>query len=114
MGMHLRACFALAVALGTANSAGAETRLDTDALQLEVLAGSCANCHGTDGRMVGAVPALAGRSAEQLEARLLAFKHEENTGATIMDRIAKGYTDEELASLADYFSHLPATEELTP
>ncbi|MBR2514242.1 MAG: c-type cytochrome [Halomonas sp.] len=114
MGMRLRAGFALAVAIGALNSAVAETGLDAEALQREVLAGSCANCHGTEGRMEGVVPSLAGRSADQLEARLLAFKHEEDSGATIMNRIAKGYTDEELATLADYFSHLPAKEELTP
>jgi sulfide dehydrogenase cytochrome subunit len=72
--------------------------------QMDLMAGSCANCHGTDGRLVGSVPTIAGRPAAVLEARLLEFKHDEVDDATIMDRIAKGFTDEELAALADHFA----------
>jgi sulfide dehydrogenase cytochrome subunit len=72
--------------------------------QVDLMAGSCANCHGTDGRLVGSVPTIAGRPATVLEARLLEFKHEEREDTTIMDRIAKGFTDEELAALANHFA----------
>lgn len=72
--------------------------------QLDLMAGSCANCHGTDGRLVGSVPTIAGRPAVVLEARLLAFKHDEVSDTTVMDRIAKGFSDEELAALARHFS----------
>ncbi|WP_355660470.1 c-type cytochrome [Halomonas salifodinae] len=77
-----------------------------DDLQIEVMAGGCANCHGTDGRLSGAVPPLAGRDQALLESRLLAFKHEEVPGTTIMDRIAKGFSDEELAALAEHYATL--------
>lgn len=74
--------------------------------QVEVLAGSCANCHGTEGRLVGAVPAIAQRPASILESQLLAFKRDEASRATVMNRIAKGYTEAELRALAHYFANL--------
>jgi len=76
----------------------------------QMLAGTCANCHGTEGRLSGAVPALAGRPASTLEAMLLSFKHEDNTNVTVMDRIAQGYSDEELAAMAEYFASLDDDE----
>jgi cytochrome c553 len=66
-------------------------------------AANCFGCHGTDGRSTGAIQPLAGRDRLYLKEALSAFK----TGArqaTIMDQLAKGYTDEELAILADFFS----------
>ncbi|HPU81488.1 c-type cytochrome [Accumulibacter sp.] len=66
-------------------------------------AANCANCHGTDGKASGAIPALAGRDRAYLEETMQAFK----TGArpaTIMHQLAKGYSDEEIAVLADYFA----------
>lgn len=91
-------------ALGTV--AHAETPNTAPNLQMQILSGTCSNCHGTDGRSNGAVPALAGRPASVLEAQLLAFKNGEDPNATVMTRHAKGYTDAELAALADYFSKL--------
>ncbi|MEC7815809.1 MAG: c-type cytochrome [Pseudomonadota bacterium] len=74
--------------------------------QTALLAASCANCHGTDGALGGAIPAIANRPASALEAQLLEFKHSDSTRATVMPRIAKGYSDEELKALADYFSRI--------
>lgn len=99
---------ATAMLLGTLSLSGvtltclAEATISSE--QAAVMAGSCANCHGTDGRLVGSVPTIAGRPAAVLEARLLAFKHDAASDTTIMDRIAKGFTDEELAALANHFS----------
>lgn len=75
-------------------------------LQIQVLSGACANCHGTDGRLGGAIPVIAGRPAGVLESQLLAFKRGEDPKATVMSRHASGYTDDELTALADYFSKL--------
>jgi cytochrome c553 len=69
-----------------------------------VLAGSCANCH-SDGRTSGKIPPLAGRPAATLAALLKAFKGETPPpGTTIMNRLAKGYTDEQIEALAKYFA----------
>jgi len=68
------------------------------------LAATCANCHGTDGRVQGdAVRALAGMPAAALEQAMKDYKSGARTG-TIMHQIAKGYTDDQIRVLALYFS----------
>lgn len=68
------------------------------------LAGNCANCHGTDGRPAGgAVPGLAGLSPEYFIEQMRLFRDGKRQ-ATIMHQLAKGYTDEQVAALADYFA----------
>ncbi|UCV20134.1 c-type cytochrome [Ferribacterium limneticum] len=66
-------------------------------------AANCFNCHGSEGKAVSAIPTIAGRDKGYLEETLKAFKAGTKQ-ATIMTQLAKGYTDEELAILADYFS----------
>ena len=66
---------------------------------------ACANCHGTNGKSNGKIPTLAGRPAPALAAVMKAFKSETPPPATtIMNRIAKGYTDEQIEALAKYFA----------
>lgn len=65
--------------------------------------GNCFNCHGTEGRVNSAIPSIAGRDKAYLEETLKAFKAGSKS-ATIMHQLAKGYSDEEIALLADYFS----------
>lgn len=84
---------------------------DRSSAQTALLAASCANCHGTDGKLAGAIPAIANRPATALESQLLDFKHDEQTRATVMPRIAKGYSDEELKALAQYFSNIDAASK---
>lgn len=98
--------FASAGLLGLAVFSSAQAATANDTRQTQVLAGACANCHGTDGRLAGAIPAIAGRPAGVLEAQLLAFKQGQVPHVTVMDRIAKGYSDAELATLAQYFSQI--------
>ncbi|NTV06530.1 MAG: sulfide dehydrogenase [Chlorobiaceae bacterium] len=70
-----------------------------------VLSLSCSSCHGTDGTSVGIIPSISGRSAEYLEAALKAFKSGTRY-STVMSRHAKGYTDEEIRLIADYFGNV--------
>jgi len=81
---------------------------EDDALRLRALAATCAQCHGTDGRVVpGAiVPPLAGRPAASLVQRLMAFKAG-SAPSTVMGQLAKGYSDEQIRRLADYFAAVP-------
>ena len=72
-------------------------------LQVKQWASACANCHGTNGRAEGTAVSLAGQPADELIKKMVAFKSGERQ-ATIMHQIAKGYTDEQLAQLADYFA----------
>lgn len=62
---------------------------------------TCNGCHGTDGLSKAAVPSLR-LPAEYLEKSLQDFKSGARP-ATIMDRIARGYSDSELAAVAQYF-----------
>lgn len=67
------------------------------------LAGNCANCHGTNGQAQPGMPRLAGMPAEAFLASMKAFK-DGTRPATIMHQLAKGYSDEQIATLARYFS----------
>jgi cytochrome subunit of sulfide dehydrogenase len=72
----------------------------------EALADACTSCHGIGGRSRGYIPSLAGAKRTDLMRQLLAFRAQ--TGqATIMNRIARAYTDSELEALAGYFSSSP-------
>ncbi len=68
----------------------------------EVLALSCSTCHGTDGKSVGIIPSINGRSAAYLEAALKAFKSGSRY-STVMSRHARGYSDDELRLIAEYY-----------
>ena len=70
-----------------------------------MLGNACAPCHGTDGKSPGAIPSLAGKSADYISQRMLEFKAGSRAG-TVMNRIAKGYTDAEIAALAQHFAAL--------
>jgi cytochrome subunit of sulfide dehydrogenase len=67
------------------------------------LAATCANCHGTDGKAQGAMIPLAGRPAADIVSKLSEFKAGKRE-ATIMHQIAKGFTDEQLKLVAEYFA----------
>jgi cytochrome subunit of sulfide dehydrogenase len=70
-----------------------------------LIAQACIGCHGQAGAGGGSVPKIAGYSRDLFIAQWKAFR-EKQRPATIMDRVATGYTDAEVALLADYFSKL--------
>ena len=74
--------------------------------RIELIAHSCAACHGADGRLHTDIPAIAGASEAVLTAQLLAFKRDETPHATVMPRLAKGFTEEELREVAAWFAAL--------
>ena len=69
------------------------------------LAANCANCHGTDGRAAAGagMPGLAGLSVAYFTEQMNAFRAGKRE-ATIMHQIAKGYTDAQIAAMAQYFA----------
>lgn len=70
----------------------------------EALAYTCAGCHGTNGQSMGpASPSLAGMSQPVMVETMQGFKSGE-INATIMGRIAKGYTDEQFELMGEYFA----------
>ncbi len=67
---------------------------------------NCFNCHGTNGRVGGgnsAIPPLAGLRKAYIVEQINAFKSGTRP-ATVMQQLAKGYTDDEIARAAEYFS----------
>jgi sulfide dehydrogenase cytochrome subunit len=68
-----------------------------------MLSASCAGCHGTDGRSPGAIPNISGKTAEFIRVALEEFRSGKRV-STVMGRHAKGYTDEEIALIADYLA----------
>ena len=68
-----------------------------------VLTNTCFSCHGTDGKSAGDMPTIAGKTEDFITLKLKAFKSGE-LEATVMNRIAKGFTDDEIAALAKFFS----------
>jgi len=69
------------------------------------LAATCANCHGTNGHAVpgAGMDSLAGESKAKLLQKLADFKSGDKP-ASIMHQITKGYTDEQLGLIADYYA----------
>src|SRR3954465_3735533 len=57
-------------------------------------AASCSGCHAAPSNAQTPVPPLNGRSAAEIVSQMAAFKSGERKG-TIMDRIAKGFSDQE-------------------
>lgn len=94
----------LATAAAAALAAPGARAAELGPAQVAALAGNCAACHGPDGRSPGPVPALAGRPEDYLRGRLAAFRTDQAPGTTVMGRIAKGFSDEELDALARHFA----------
>ncbi|MBB6307211.1 c-type cytochrome [Xanthobacter tagetidis] len=62
---------------------------------------ACGGCHPPAPQ--GAVPSLRGRSADTIVADMRAFRDGARP-ATVMDRIAKGFSDDETRAIADWLA----------
>jgi len=72
-----------------------------------VIANTCAGCHGTQGASVDTkIPPLAGQNVDEFVATMLAYRDGSRKG-TIMNRVAKGYSDEEIQAIAEHFASFP-------
>lgn len=70
------------------------------------LASGCAGCHGLTGHGHGALPSIAGKPADDFLRAMREFKFGARP-ATVMQRIAPGFTDAELEALAGFFADQP-------
>lgn len=114
MNMRVAACIAalcssavqLAVAQQAAPPSFAPPNLT--AAGVRSMAANCATCHGTGGRAAAdsALQGLAGRSKDELVAAMNAFRAGSRP-ATVMHQIAKGFGEDEIAAIADYFARQP-------
>jgi len=101
------ALLASAVALGVSSATFAA---DAPAPELmggasaRMLSETCAGCHGTDGASGGpAIPSIGGMNAEYFNEVMKGYQSGE-IYSTIMGRIAKGYTEEEIGLMAGFFA----------
>lgn len=95
------ALFGIAVVAMTAVPALAQSAIESGPL----IAQACVGCHGQAGAGQGVVPKIAGYNRELFIAQWGAFKANQRP-ATIMNRVARGYTDAEVAALAEYFARI--------
>jgi sulfide dehydrogenase cytochrome subunit len=66
-------------------------------------ASSCSGCHPAGDKMSTPVPPLAGRSAAEIVTMLQAFRAGQRP-ATVMERIAKGFSDDEVRAIAEWYA----------
>jgi cytochrome c553 len=90
----------VAAALGISTVAATAQAVNTP-----LIAQGCVGCHGQAGAGRGIIPKIAGYNRDLFIAQWAAFRANQRP-ATIMNRVAPGYTDAEVAALADYFSKL--------
>jgi cytochrome subunit of sulfide dehydrogenase len=64
-------------------------------------ANSCSGCHAESAKVQSPVPPLRGRT--DIAEAMRAFRSGERPG-TVMDRIAKGFSDSETAAIAAWFA----------
>ena len=90
---------ALAAAIGVASIAAAV------AASAEPPAGAaaCSGCHPASPRVTSPVPRLAGVDRAAIVRALLEFRSGQRP-ATVMDRIAKGFTDDEIQAIAAWLA----------
>lgn len=66
---------------------------------------TCYVCHGPDGKSAGPIAPLAGLPKDHIIRQMAEFKADRRPG-TIMNRIAKGYSDEQIVAIADFIATL--------
>lgn len=70
----------------------------------QALSFTCAGCHGTDGSSVGpSMPAIAGMDPEVFVDAMKDYRNNQRN-ATIMNRIARAYSDEQFKAMAWFFA----------
>jgi sulfide dehydrogenase cytochrome subunit len=66
-------------------------------------ASSCSGCHAASKSVDTPVPRLVGRRPAEIEAAMLAFRTGQKP-ASVMDRIAKGFSDDEITAIAVWYA----------
>ncbi|MBK5929155.1 c-type cytochrome [Halochromatium salexigens] len=91
-----------ALALGLSSGAHSE-----EIASGKMLVDTCAGCHGTHGNSVGpASPSIAGMDPLVFSDMMFAFQ-EDDTYSTIMGRIARGYSEDEIERMGVYLKTQP-------
>ena len=94
--MHRYFAGALVVLMSIAAARGAASEAPAGAL-------ACSGCHPTKAGVETPVSRLVGRPAADIVAAMKAFRSGQ-APAIVMDRIAKGFTDEEIQAIAAWYA----------
>lgn len=70
-----------------------------------IIATTCYTCHGTKGVSPGAIPSINDISPDRIMRTLKEFR-DGTRASTVMGRHASGYTDDEIADVAQFFGNL--------
>jgi len=89
----------LAAAIGLASIAAAVVA----AAEPPAGAAACSGCHPSSARVASPVPRLAGLDRAAIAKAMQDFRSGQRP-ATVMDRIAKGFTDEEIQAIAAWYA----------
>ena len=91
---------------GTGAAMAQATQDASRALHTRQLAANCAACHGTDGKSAqgSPLPVLAGMPANKMVEALSEAKAGKRPDSTVMHQLAKGLSEQQIQTLADYFA----------
>ena len=89
----------IAAAIGLASIAGAAVA----SAEPPVGAASCSGCHPASSRVTSPVVRLNGMDRAAIVRAMQDFRSGQRTG-TVMDRIAKGFTDDEVQAIAAWYA----------
>ena len=89
----------VAAAIGLVSIAAAVTA----SAQPPAGAAACSGCHPTSTRVSSPVVRLAGLDREAIVRAMQEFRAGQRAG-TVMDRIAKGFTDDEIKAIAAWYA----------
>ncbi len=90
---------ATAVALGVVVLVGSLASAAAQNANPQLLTITCAGCHGPGGHSPGTMPSIFGRTSASIAETLRAFR-DDRRPSTVMNRIAKGYSDGEIDAVA--------------
>jgi cytochrome subunit of sulfide dehydrogenase len=91
--MRAKSALVAALLAGLAAPAGAQTPPG---------AAACSGCHAP-ARLASPVPPVAGRDPKEIVAAMQEFRSGQRA-ATVMDRIAKGFSDDEVQAIAAWLA----------
>lgn len=81
----------------------ASTSHASDANYGRNMASACSSCHGTDGKSVGGMEALAGYPKDKMIKAIDDFRSGAKP-ATVMHQLAKGYKPEQIDAIATFYA----------
>jgi len=90
---------ALAAAIGVASIAAAAVA----SAEPPAGAAACSGCHPVSSRVASPVPRLGGADRAAIARAMQDFRSGQRA-ATVMDRIAKGFTDDEIQAIAAWYA----------